>query len=50
MQAVRDDKMPLDDAGLFRNLDPAVKTALLNHGAAFEMAAEAARDWEAKNP
>lgn len=47
MQAVREDKMPLDDAGLVRKLNPAVKTALLNHGAAFEMAVKAARDWEA---
>lgn len=50
MRAVREDKMPLDDIGLFKEMDPAVKAALLKYGAAFEAAVDAARDWEAKNP
>lgn len=50
MRAVREDKMPLDDAGLFKEMDPAVKGVLLKYGAAFEAVVDAARDWEAKNP
>jgi hypothetical protein len=50
MSAVREDKMPLDDAGLYKEIDPAVKAALLKYGAAFEATLDAARDWEAKNP
>ena len=50
MQAVREEKMPLDDAGLFKEIDPAVKAALLKYGAAFESVVDAAKEWEAKNP
>ena len=50
MQAVRDDKMPLDDVGLFKEMDPAVKAALLQYGTAFESAVDAAREWETRNP
>ncbi len=50
MQSVREDKMPLDDAGLYKDIDPALKAALLKYGAAFESMVDAARDWEAKNP
>ncbi len=50
MRAVRQDKMPLDDAGLYKELDPTVKAALLKYGAAFESLVDAAREWEAKNP
>jgi len=50
MQAVRDDKMPLDDTGIYKELDPAVRAALLKYGAAFKSVIDAARDWEAKNP
>jgi hypothetical protein len=50
MRAVRDDKMPLDDAGLYKELDPAIKATLLQYGAAFESVVDAARDWEARNP
>ena len=50
MRAVREDKMPLDDAGLYKEMDPAIKAALLQYGAAFESVVDAARDWEAKNP
>jgi hypothetical protein len=48
MRAVRDDKMPLDDNGLEKELDASTKAALLQHGAAFEALINAARDWEAK--
>jgi DNA-binding HxlR family transcriptional regulator len=50
MRAVREDKMPLDDAGLYKEIDPAVKAALLKYGTAFESVLDAAREWEAKNP
>ena len=44
------DKMPLDDAGLYKEIDPTVKAALLKYGAVFEATLDAARDWEARNP
>lgn len=50
MQTVREEKMPLDDVGLFKELDPAIKATLLKYGAAFEAVVDAARDWEARNP
>lgn len=50
MRAVREDTMPLDDAGLYKELDPAVKASLLKYGAAFESVLDAARDWEARTP
>ena len=50
MRAVRDEKMPLDDLGLYKEIDPSVKAALLKYGAAFESLVEAAREWETKNP
>jgi hypothetical protein len=50
MRAVREDKMPLDEMGLYKELDPGVRAALLNFGAAFDALVDAARDWEAKHP
>jgi hypothetical protein len=50
MRAVREDKMPLDDTGIYKEMDPATKAALLKYGTAFESVVDAARDWEAKNP
>jgi hypothetical protein len=50
MRAVREDKMPLDDTGIYKEMDPAIKAALLKYGTAFESVVDAARDWEAKNP
>jgi len=50
MQSVREDKMPLDDAGLYKEIDPVTKATLLKYGAAFESMVDAARDWETKNP
>jgi hypothetical protein len=47
MKAVRADKMPLDEAGAEQPLDPALKRALLESGAAFEELVKAAKDWEA---
>jgi len=50
MRAVRGDKMPLDDNGLSKELDPSLKATLLKYGASFESLVDAARDWEAQNP
>jgi hypothetical protein len=50
MRAVRGDKMPLDDNGLYKELDPSLKAMLLKYGASFESLVDAARDWEARNP
>jgi hypothetical protein len=47
MKAVREDKMPLDDTGAEQPLEPALKRALLESGAAFEETVKAAKDWEA---
>ncbi len=46
MDSVRADKMPLDDIGLFQEMDEATKAALLKYGAAFESVVESARAWE----
>ena len=50
MQAVREEKMPLDDVGLYKEIDPGIKRTLLTYGAAFESLVDAAREWEARNP
>jgi len=50
MRAVRGDKMPIDDNGLSKELDPSLKATLLKYGASFESLVDAARDWEAQNP
>jgi len=50
MSAVRDDKMPRDDLGLYKEIDPAIKATLIKYGAAFESLVDAAREWERKNP
>ena len=50
MRSVREDKMPVDDTGLHRELDPQIKAALLTHGAAFEALIDAAREWDARQP
>ena len=47
LKAVREDRMPLDDAGNEQPLEPALKRALLESGAAFEELVRAAKDWEA---
>ena len=47
MKAVRDERMPLDDAGIEQPLEPALKRALLESGGAFEELVNAAKDWEA---
>ena len=43
MREVREDKMPLDDAGLYKEMNLATKAALLKYGAAFESVIDAAR-------
>jgi hypothetical protein len=47
LKTVLADKMPLDDAGNEEPLEPALKRALLESGAAFEEMVKAAKDWEA---
>ena len=49
MQAVREDRMPLDDSGVEQPLEPAQKRALLESGSAFEALLNAAKDWEASS-
>ena len=46
MEAVRKDKMPLDQTGIEAPLDEPVKRALLEQGAAFEALVKAAKAWE----
>ena len=46
MAAVRNDRMPLDELGIEKELDPATKTLLLTFGAAFESTVRAAYEWE----
>src|SRR5215211_3279252 len=50
MTALREDRMPLDDSGIEQPLEPALKRALLEGGAAFEDSVKAAKDWEAAHP
>ena len=50
MAAVRDNKMPLDDIGLYQEIDADTKATLLKYGAAFEATVAAARDWEQAQP
>ena len=47
MKAVREDRMPLDEAGIEQPLEPALKRALLESGSAFEELVQAAKQWEA---
>jgi hypothetical protein len=46
MEAVRKDKMPLDQTGIEAPLDEPIKKALLQEGAAFEALVKAAKAWE----
>ena len=46
MQAVREDRMPLDETGIEQPLNPALKRALLDSGGEFEAIVTAAKDWE----
>jgi hypothetical protein len=46
MAAVRNDRMPLDDLGIEKELDAATKALLLKFGAAFEATVHAAYAWE----
>ena len=49
MNAVREDRMPLDDNGMEQLLDAGLKSALLESGRAFEDLVKAAKDWDAKH-
>ena len=44
MRAVRENRMPLDDAGVEQPLEPALKRALLESGSTFEALLKSARD------
>jgi hypothetical protein len=46
MDAVRKDKMPLDQTGIEQPLDEPLKRTLLEQGAAFEALVDAAKAWE----
>jgi len=46
LKAVREKKMPLDDQGIEKALDPALEKVLLEKGGAFEQLVDAAREWE----
>lgn len=46
LKSVRDRKMPLDDLGMEKELDPQLMKVLLDKGGEFEKAVLAAREWE----
>jgi len=48
MKAVREDRMPRDEAGIEQPLDAKLKSALLESGGVFESLVHAAKDWEAR--
>src|SRR3954466_11294975 len=47
LKAVREGRMPLDDTRIEQPLEPTLKRALLESGAAFEELVQAAKQWEA---
>jgi hypothetical protein len=49
MAAVRENRMPLDDIGIEKELDPETKASLLKFGAAFESTVNAAYAWEKRD-
>jgi hypothetical protein len=46
MAAVRNNRMPLDEIGIEKELDAATKGVLLKYGATFESTVKAAYAWE----
>lgn len=48
LKSVREKKMPLDDLGVEKELDPALMKVLLEKGGEFEKVVNTARDWELK--
>lgn len=46
LKSVRDKKMPLDEQGIEKELDPQLEKTLLEKGGAFEKIVNAAREWE----
>jgi len=46
LKSVREKKMPLDEQGIEKTLDPAMEKALLEKGGAFEKFVDAAIEWE----
>jgi hypothetical protein len=49
MAAVRNDRMPLDEMGIEKELGAATKALLLKYGAVFETTVNAAHAWEREN-
>ena len=49
MRAVKENRMPLDEISIEKELDANTKAVLLEHGATFEALVDAARDREAKH-
>lgn len=48
LKSVRDKKMPLDEQGIEKELDPQIEKVLLEKGGAFEKVVNAAKEWERK--
>jgi hypothetical protein len=48
MKVIRDNEMPLDDSLVTSEIDADTRAALLDYGAAFEEAVDAARAWETR--
>ncbi|MFC3108658.1 hypothetical protein ACFQAT_06260 [Undibacterium arcticum] len=46
LKSVREKKMPLDEQGIEKTLDPQLEQVLLDKGGAFEKLVDAAREWE----
>lgn len=46
LKSVREKKMPLDEQGIEKELDPQLEKTLLEKGGAFEKVVNAAREWE----
>ena len=50
LKSVREKKMPLDEQGIEKALDPALEQVLLEKGGAFEKVVDAAQEWERTQP
>jgi hypothetical protein len=50
LKSVRDKKMPLDEQGIEKILDPVLEKTLLEKGGAFEKLVDAAAEWERAQP
>lgn len=50
LKSIREQKMPLDEQGIEKPLDPVLAQTLLEKGGVFETIVNAARQWEQENP